>query len=48
MSNRRDIHAVIGFSHDMLDRLMNPDLTIEHRQRDKPSQSNHAYHIASY
>ena len=29
MSNRRDIHAVIGFSHDMLDRLMNPDLTIE-------------------
>lgn len=27
--SRRDIHAVIGFSHDMLDRLMNPDLTIE-------------------
>ena len=30
MSNaRRDIHAVIGFSHDMLNNLMNPDLTPE-------------------
>lgn len=27
MSSRRDIHAAIGYSHDMMDRLMNPDLT---------------------
>ena len=25
--SRRDIHAAIGYSHDMMDRLMNPDLT---------------------
>jgi hypothetical protein len=31
MSNksRRDIHAAIGYSHNMLDRLMNPDITDE-------------------
>lgn len=28
-NTRRDIHAVIGFSHDMLNNLMDPDLTPE-------------------